>query len=77
MTAENNEAAFHFNSAAGVPSTYHYTGTRFVGNGTGVLLERVPSEQTLIFDGCRFSRNGTDIDNRCNQPLDITEAAFE
>lgn len=76
-TFENNEVAFHFNSGAGIPSTYHYTGTRFVGNGTGVLLERVPSDQTLIFNDCLFSRNGTDIDNRCEQAVDITTAVFE
>ena len=76
-TFENNEVGFHFNSGAGVPSNYNYTGTRFVGNGTGVLLEQVPTEQTRIFDDCLFSRNGTDIDNRCNQPLNITSAIFE
>lgn len=49
----------------------------FIGNGTGVLLERVPSDQTLVFNDCLFSRNGTDIDNRCGQAVDITEAVFE
>ena len=76
-TFENNEIGLHFNSGAGVPSSITYTGTRFVGNGTGVLLERVPSDQTLYFDDCLFSRNGMDIDNRCDQPLDITAAVFE
>ena len=76
-TFENNEVGFHFNSSGGVPSNYNYTGTRFVGNGTGVLLERVPTDQALIFNDCLFSRNGTDIDNRCGQPVDITKAVFE
>lgn len=76
-TFENNEVGLHFNSTDRTPSTYHYTGTRFIGNGTGVLLESVPSDQALVFDDCLFSRNGTDIDNRCNQAVDITSATFE
>ena len=76
-TFVDNEVGLHFNSANRTPSTYHYTGTRFINNGTGVLLESVPSDQALLFDDCLFSKNGTDIDNRCNQPVDISQATFE
>ena len=31
----------------------------------------------MNFQGSRFSQNGTDIDNRCNQPLDISQAIFQ
>ena len=36
----------------------------------------------LLYDelketGCRFTGNGTDIDNRCDHPLDLDLAIFE
>ena len=50
----------------------------FDGNdGTGVLLERVPTDVTISFPGSYFQGNGTDIDNRCSQPLDISQAIIK
>ena len=48
-----------------------------VDNGTAVRLERVPTDLTLNFQDSLFSGNGTDIDNLCRQPIDITQAVFE
>ena len=49
----------------------------FVENDTAVLLEEVPSDEPLNFQGCRFTDNGVDIDNRCGQPVEISQAIFE
>ena len=74
---ENNTVGFHFNASNATPTTYHYSGNLFQNNGTAVLLESVPSDQALYFDGTRFSRNGTDIDNRCGHEVSIADAIFE
>ena len=74
---ENNTVGFHFNVSNATPTTYHYSGNLFQNNGTAVLLESVPSDQALYFDGTRFSRNGTDIDNRCGHEVSIAAAIFE
>ena len=31
----------------------------------------------MDFGGCVFTDNGTDIDNRCSQPVDISQAIFQ
>ena len=46
-------------------------------DGTAGLLERMPSRETICFPESVFSGNGTDIDNRCGQELDLSEAVFE
>ena len=74
---EDNTVGFHFNASNATPTTYHYSGNLFQNNGTAVLLESVPSDQALYFDGTRFSRNGTDIDNRCGHEVSIAAAIFE
>lgn len=52
-------------------------GCTFTGNGTGILLESVPTDITMVFDGTVFSNNGTDLDNRCDHPIDTTNAVFQ
>lgn len=47
----------------------HFTGWR-----TG-LLAFVDSWAGVVF--CRFEDNEIDIDNRCDQPINISEATFE
>ena len=42
-----------------------------------MLLENVPTDQAIELDGCRFTGNGTDIDNRCDHPLDVSQTIFE
>ena len=76
-TLADNEIGFHFNSEEGAASHSMYNDNRFVDNGTAVLLERVPTDLTLNFQDSLFSGNGTDIDNLCRQPIDITQAVFE
>ena len=50
----------------------------FSGTKVRWLLENVPgNEQALYFEGTRFSRNGTDIDNWCGHETDISQAIFE
>ena len=74
---EDNTVGFHFNSTSDNRSDHMYSGNLFQRNGTAVLLESVPGDQALYFEGTRFSRNGTDIDNRCGQQIDISQAVFE
>ncbi len=73
----DNEVGFHFNSNGGYVNHTMFNDNTFIGNGTAVLLEQVPTDETMNFQGSRFSQNGTDIDNRCGQPLDISQAIFE
>ena len=74
---EDNETGFVFNSTAATPADHSYTGNVFRNNGTGLLLENVPSDMTMDLAGTLFSGNGTDIDNRCRQDLDLSQAIFE
>lgn len=73
----DNDIGLHYNSTDVSPSDTHFTGNVFTGNGTGVLLENVPApELTLNFGQCVFEHNETDLDNRCGQPVDFSEAEF-
>ena len=74
---DGNETGFDFNSTLSTPNDSHFTGNLFQNNGTGVLLENVPSDWTMDFAGTVFSGNGTDIDNRCRQELDLSQAIFQ
>lgn len=76
-TFTDNEVGFHFNSTGQSASDTRYFDNTFTGNGTGILLESVPTDITMVFDGTTFSENGTDIDNHCNHPIDTTNAIFE
>lgn len=74
---ENNTVGFHFNADGAQVSNTLYTGNEFVNNGTAVLLESVPTDVAMTFGDCLFSGNDTDIDNRCDQSLDVSGATFE
>lgn len=74
---EDNTVGFHFNSASNNRSDHMYSGNLFRRNGTAVLLESVPGDQALYFEGTRFSLNGADIDNRCGHEVSIAAAIFE
>ena len=74
---EDNEVGFHFNSTGTSVSHTMYNDNLFRDNGTAVLLQNVPTDVALNFQDSVFSGNGTDIDNRCEQPLDISRAIFE
>ncbi len=73
----DNGTGFAFNATEASPIDSRYTGNRFQENGTGLLLENVPSDLTLDLAGTVFSGNGTDIDNRCRQDLDLSQAIFQ
>ena len=73
----DNTTGFHFNSTGQYVTHTMFNDNVFLRNGTAVLLENVPSDECLNFQGSRFTGNGTDIDNRCDHPLDITQAIFE
>ena len=40
-------------------------------------MENIPTDVTLDFSGTVFTGNGTDLDNRCNQALDLSGATFD
>lgn len=74
---EDNTTGFHFNSTGQSVTHTMFNDNVFVRNGTAVLLEHVPTGETMNFQGSRFAGNHVDIDNRCDQSLDISQAVFE
>lgn len=74
---EQNGIGFHFNATDSTASDTHFTGNIFQDNATAVLLEEVPTDVKMDFSECLFSGNTTDIDNRCDQPIDISNAVFQ
>ena len=72
----DNQVGFHFNSTGQSANHSLYNDNRFENNGTAVLLESVPTDMTLDFVGSVFAGNGTDIDNRCDHSLDLSQAVF-
>lgn len=73
----DNGIGFHFNSDGEYVSHSMFNDNTFLKNDTAVLLERVPTDVIMNFQGSHFSQNGVDIDNRCSQPLDISQAIFD
>lgn len=73
---EDNQVGFHFNATDDTVSHTTYSDNEFINNGTAVLLESVPTDVSLKFPRSVFSGNGADIDNRCDQDLDISQAIF-
>ena len=74
---EDNAVGMCFNAESGMVSDDYYMDNIFRNNRTAVLLERVPAPTPLIFPGTRFEGNDTDFDNRCGQPLDLSEAILD
>lgn len=70
---------WYVNDAAIGPSASdsRYHDNTFTNNGTAVLLENVPTDITLDFEGTVFSGNGTDVDDRCDHPIDLSKATLE
>ena len=73
----DNQTGFHFNSIGQSANHTLYTDNVFARNGTAVLLENVPTDLMMDFSGSVFTENGTDIDNRCAQPVDLSQATFD
>ena len=74
---EDNEIGFHFNSIGGSVSMTQFPDNQFRRNGTGILLENVPTDVSISFNNTIFTENGTDIDNRCGQTTDLSGAIFQ
>ncbi|MCI8477494.1 MAG: hypothetical protein HFE97_04000 [Oscillospiraceae bacterium] len=73
----DNTTGVHFNATGGTISDTRFWDNLFQNNGTAVLLEEVPGDESIKFDGSRFTGNGIDIDNRCGQAVKIDEVIFE
>ena len=74
---EDNGVGFHFNSTDGSISDSRYDNNIFRNNDTALLLENVPTDVALSFNGSRFSGNGVYIDNQCRQELVLSNAVFD
>ena len=72
----DNEVGFHFNASESNVSHSIFDGNRFAGNGTALLWEGIPVDMSISFPESVFERNGTDVDNRSGQGLDLSEATF-
>ena len=74
---ENNETGLYYNVTGGLHDDNRFTGNTFRSNQTAVVLENVATDVRMDFGGCLFEGNQTDIDNRCNQSVNIQEAIFQ
>ncbi len=74
---EGNGTGFRFAGTGVRNLSSDYTGNVFQDNSTALLLEDIPDTGfSLELSGCRFSDNGTDINNRCGALLRIGGAVF-
>ena len=73
---ENNRVGFESDSGSSSMSHPAFPGCSFLGNETALLLLRVPDQFPLDFQGCVFSGNAVDIDNRAGVKLDTSKAEF-
>lgn len=71
-----NETAFHFSAVESSVSHHVFDGNRFTENGVALLWEGSPIGTSVSFPESVFARNGTDIDNRSGQVIDVSEAVF-
>lgn len=73
----DNEVGFHFNAAESNVSHSIFNDNRFAENGTALLWEGATVDLSISFPESVFAHNGTDIDNRSGQSIDISQAVFE
>lgn len=73
----DNQIGLHINSTRSGISDTRFLDNQFTGNGTAVVLENVPGDDTLSFDGCVFTENGVDLDNLCGHGVDLSQAVVE
>lgn len=73
----DNGVGLRINNAVPNISDSKFEGNTFQNNQTAVLLEQVGVDLALSFPGTIFTGNGTDIDNRCGQELDLNRAVFQ
>lgn len=73
----DNGVGLHINNAESNISDSLFEGNTFQNNQTAVLLEQMGVETPLKFPGTLFTGNGTDIDNRCGQELELERTIFQ
>ena len=73
----DNTVGFHFNASQSTVSHSQFTGNHFTENDTAILWEGTPVDIAISFHESVFAHNGTDIDNRSGQQIDISQAVFE
>ena len=76
-TFRYNGIGFRFDSAGEYANHSMFNDNLFMGNDVGVRLDNVPTDVTLDFRGSVFRGNGQSIDNRCEQPTDMSQVMFE
>ena len=72
-----NQVGFEFDSSYADFTSTTYFNNQFTGNGTALLLTRVPGSLTLDFSNSVFRGNQVDIHNINNYPVDLSNARFE
>lgn len=75
-TFRYNLIGFRFDSSGEYANHPMFNDNQFIGNDVGVQLDSVPTDVTLNFQGSVFQGNGNFLDNRCNQPLDLSQATL-
>jgi hypothetical protein len=73
----DNEVDIHFNASQSNVIRSQFDGNRFTENGTAILWEGTLVDMAISFLESVFTHNGTDIDNRSGQSIDISRAVFE
>ena len=73
----DNTVGFHFNASRSNVTHSQFDGNRFTENNTAILWEGTPVDMAISFPESVFTHNGTDIDNRSGQSIDISQAVFE
>lgn len=73
----DNDVGFHFNAVESNVTHSIFDGSRFAENGTALLWEGSAVGMAIEFPQSVFAHNGTDIDNRSGQVIDVSEAVFE
>lgn len=73
----DNGVGLHINNVEPNLSDSRFEGNTFQENGTALVLEQVGVDLALSFPGTLFTGNGTDIDNRCGQELDLSRTVFQ
>lgn len=58
-------------------SDSRFEGNTFQENQTALVPEWVGVDLALGFPSALFTGNGTDIDNRCGQELDLSRTVFQ
>ena len=72
-TFRYNNIGFRFDSDGDYANHSMFNDNVFMGNDVGVQLDNVPTDITLDFQGSVFQSNGKSLDNRCDQPLDLSQ----